>query len=390
MRKKLLLVAIVAVLAGLGYYLSRALNRNPNRVIKISGNIEITEVKIAFKTAGKLIERTVDEGDVVKKGMVVARLDREQLISQRKAQRAALMVAESQLSQLETAVALQRQTVEGEIAARAAELQQADAVLRELLAGSRTQEIAEAKAAVDAAQTEATRAQSDWERAQALFKTEDISAAQFDMFRTQYERAVATLRQARERFALVREGPRKETIEAAEAQVARAKAALTLAQAGQLELKRRQQELGARRAEIERARAQIAIIDSQIRDAEVASPIDGIVLVKSAEVGETLGAGATVMTIGDLQHPWLRGYINEPDLGKVKLNARVKLTTDAFPGKVYWGRVSFIASEAEFTPKQIQTIEERVKLVYRIKVHIPNPRQELKSNMPVEAEILLD
>jgi HlyD family secretion protein len=156
-----------------------------------------------------------------------------------------------------------------------------------------------------------------------------------------------------------------------------------------LDVKRLEQELQTRRADVERARAQVAYIDSQIRDAAATSPVDGVVLVKSAEVGEVLGMGATVVAIGDLDKPWLRGYINEPDLGRVKLGSKVKVTTDSYPGKVYWGRVTFIASEAEFTPKQIQTPEERVKLVYRIKIEVENPNQELKLNMPADAEILL-
>lgn len=94
--------------------------------------------------------------------------------------------------------------------------------------------------------------------------------------------------------------------------------------------------------------------------------------------------------MGDLDNPWLRGYIREQDLGRVKLNMKVKVTTDSYPGKIYWGRISFISSEAEFTPKQIQTPEERVKLVYRIKIEIDNPQQELKLNMPADAEILID
>ena len=113
-------------------------------------------------------------------------------------------------------------------------------------------------------------------------------------------------------------------------------------------------------------------------------------LTKSAEVGEILAPGTTVLTIGDIQHPWLRGYISERDLGRVKIGSKAKVTTDSYPGKEYHGRVSFIASEAEFTPKQIQTAEERVKLVYRIKIDMENPNQELKLNMPADAEILLE
>jgi HlyD family secretion protein len=118
--------------------------------------------------------------------------------------------------------------------------------------------------------------------------------------------------------------------------------------------------------------------------------VDGVVLVKSADVGEVLAAGATVVTIGDIDHPWLRAYINETDLGKVKLGSKAHITTDSYPGKIYGGHVSFISSEAEFTPKQIQTQEERVKLVYRIKIEVDNRLHELKSNMPADAEIVLE
>jgi HlyD family secretion protein len=144
----------------------------------------------------------------------------------------------------------------------------------------------------------------------------------------------------------------------------------------------------AKHDEIDRQRAQVALIDSQLTDTVAASPIDGVVLVKSANVGEILAPGTTVVTIGDIDHPWLRGYINEQDLGRVKLGTKAKITTDSYPGKVYWGRVGFIASEAEFTPKQIQTSEERLKLVYRIKIDVENPQHELKSNMPADAEIV--
>jgi HlyD family secretion protein len=187
----------------------------------------------------------------------------------------------------------------------------------------------------------------------------------------------------------VLEGPRPETIAAARAQVARAEAGVRLGESARLELRRRQQEMEARKAEIERARAQIGIVGSQLEDTVAMSPINGVVLVKAAEPGEVLSAGTTIATIGDLHRPWVRGYINEPDLGRVKLGSKAKITTDSYPGKEYWGRVSFIASEAEVTPKQIQTPEERVKLVYRIKIDLENPNQELKSNMPVDAVLLL-
>jgi HlyD family secretion protein len=164
-----------------------------------------------------------------------------------------------------------------------------------------------------------------------------------------------------------------------------------MAQANALEMKRREQELTTRDAEIARSRASIAMIDSQIADTIAVSPVDGVVLVKSADPGEILAAGTTVVTIGDIEHPWLRGYIDETDLGRVKLGSLVHVTTDSFKkGKSYTGHVSFISSEAEFTPKQIQTQTERVKLVYRIKIELDNSSRELKSNMPADGEIVLN
>jgi HlyD family secretion protein len=174
----------------------------------------------------------------------------------------------------------------------------------------------------------------------------------------------------------------------ARARVEQAGAAVRLAEAQRLELKRRQQEVATRLAEIERATAQLALVETQLADTVATAPVGGVVLSKAAEVGEVLAAGTTVLTIGDLDRPWLRGYIDERDLGRVKIGQAVRVTTDTFPGKVYDGRVTFISSEAEFTPKQIQTEQERVKLVFRIKVEVDNPNQELKLNMPADAEIV--
>jgi HlyD family secretion protein len=388
MKKRILLILIVLAAGAAITYGIRGFGRAPSDRITVSGNIELTEVNLAFKTAGRLIERTVDEGDAVKKGQTVARLDRDKLLAQREREAAALASAQAQLAQSETALEWQRATLAGDLEQRKADLSSNEARLLELKNGARPQEKQEAKAAVEAAQAEMQRSQRDWERAQTLHKNDDISTSQYDQYRQRYEAAQASLKQVREREALVVAGPRTEVIEAAEGQVQRARGALKMSEANALEAKRRQQEIVARRAEIERAKASLALIDSQLADTTIASPVDGVVLVKSADVGEVLSPGTTVVTVGDIDHPWLRGYINETDLGKVKIGSAARVTTDSYPGKVYRGRVSFIASEAEFTPKQIQTEQERVKLVYRIKIDVENPGRELKSNMPADAEIL--
>jgi HlyD family secretion protein len=383
-------VIVIIALAALGIAGALAFRHRsqPDDRIRISGNIELTQVNIAFKVSGRLIERDVDEGDLVTKGQIVARLDRDQLLRQKDREQAALNEAQSQFSQAGTTVEWTRQSQATDLEQRRADLSQAQARLRDLEAGSRPQEIQESTAAVAAAQTESERAQKDWERAQVLFKRDDISASQFDQNRKNAESAAAALRQAQERLAMVKEGPRKEEIEAARAQVAHAVASIKWAEAQRLDVRRKQEDVAAKHDEIERQRAQVALIDSQLTDTVAASPIDGVALVKSANVGEILAPGTTVVTIGDIDHPWLRGYINEQDLGRVKLGTKAKISTDSYPGRVYWGKVGFIASEAEFTPKQIQTSEERLKLVYRIKIDVENPQHELKSNMPADAEIV--
>jgi HlyD family secretion protein len=391
MRKKILALGILALaIIGTSIYLVTRAGKNSTKQIRVSGNIELTEVNIAFKTSGRLVELTVGEGDAVKKGQVIARLDRDQLLAQRARENAGLQSAVSQLAQAVTALDWQRANLVADIEQRKADLGSYQAKLQELKSGSRPEEILEIKAAVESAQSEYERARRDWDRAQALYKNDDISTAQYDQYRSRWESADAQLKQVKERQSMVLAGPRSEQIEAATAQTQRVQAGIKLAEVNSLEIKRREQELELRHAEIARAQANLALIDSQLSDTVAISPVDGVVLVKSADAGEVLAAGTTIVTIGDIEHPWLRAYINETNLGLVKLGIRAKITTDSYPNKVYEGRVTFIASEAEFTPKQIQTEEERVKLVYRIKIEVDNTKHELKSNMPADAEIALE
>lgn len=388
--KKRIPVILLVIAIGVGawwYWHSR--NANPGDRIFVSGDLELTQVDISFKMAGRIIERKVTEGDWVKQGDVIATLDPIIYQQQKVRDQASVASAESNYKQLETAIAYQKATLESDIAARSAELNQAAAKLEALLNGSRRQDIQQAEASLSDSKAQQEFARLDWERAQTLFKNEDISKQQYDQSRTKYDSAQAMVRQAEERLSLMKEGPRQEDIAASRADVARAKAAVATAEANRLELKRKEEQLVAGKDEIERSRAQVGISEAQLSDTEVSTPINGVVLVKSAEPGEVLGAGTTVVTIGDLEHPWLRAYINETDLGRIKLGQKVKLSTDSFPGKVYWGKITYIASEAEFTPKQIQTKEERVKLVYRIKIEVDNSSHELKDNMPVDAEIIL-
>ena len=389
MKKRIPILLIVIAAAAAGYFWYRSQHAGDGNRIFVSGNLELTEVDISFKMAGRMVERKFDEGDWVKQGDLVAVLDPVLYRHQKVRDEASVASAESNYQQLETSVAYEKATLESDVAAKDADLNRATANLEELLNGSRQQDIQQAEANVRDAKAQVDLAQADWERAQRLYKNDDISRQQFDQYKTKLDSAQAVLREAQEKDSLVKEGPRQEDIAQARAQVAAAKAALATAQANRLELKRREEALSAGADEIRRSEAQMKISETQLSDTEVYSPISGVVLVKSAEPGEVLAAGTTVVTIGDLEHPWLRAYINETDLGRVKLGQKVKLTTDSYPGKAYWGKITFISSEAEFTPKQIQTQEERVKLVYRIKIEVDNSSRELKNNMPVDGEIIL-
>src|SRR5262245_58014281 len=328
MKKKLIAGTTIILFGAAGFLYSSWSRPDSDNTIRLSGNIELTEINIAFKTSGKLTELMADEGDPVHRGMILARIDQEQLQRQREKEQASLSAAASQWTQANTAAQFTNATTESDIALRQAELKHAQAQLDELLAGSRPQEVQHAAATLADARGQYAQATRDWERAQVLYKNDDISTAQRDQFFARYESTSAMVRQAEEKYALVKEGPRQEQIAAAQAQVARANAALRLSSANWLELKRREQDISTKQAEVDKAKAQLAVIDSQLQDTVAAAPIDGMVLSKSAELGEVLAAGTKVLTIGDLDRPWVRGYIGEADLGRVKLGSAVRIKTD--------------------------------------------------------------
>ena len=310
MKKRILIIILVLAAAGGRGVWYFAAGKAPDNRMVVSGNIELTEVNIAFKTAGRLIERTVDEGDAVKKGQIIARLDRDQLVAQREREAAGLASSESQLAQAKTAVEWQKATLAADIETREADLSSD---------GGAPGGVEERRAAAGEAGRQGGGGcgrKRSWSAPRRIgsarrrcIKNDDISTAQFDQYRNRFENAQAALKQLQEREALVLAGPRVEQVNAQQGQVERARGALKMAEANPLEMKRREQELTTRRAEIERSKASLALIDSQLADTVAASPVDGVVLVKSADAGEVLAPGTTVVTVGDIDHPWLRGYV---------------------------------------------------------------------------------
>jgi len=232
-------------------------------------------------------------------------------------------------------------------------------------------------------------AQVDVRRMDLLFQEGYIAEQARDVARTTFTVADERHQNALERLDLVREGPRQEEILRAEAEVRQAKAGLLLAQTGELETVRKRQELPTLQATIVHDRAALSASETQFDYTVVRSPQAGVVVRKHVEPGEMIAAGTPVVTIADLENIWLKIYIPEPQLGRIKLGQAAEITTDSSRGKVYRGKVTYISSEAEFTPKNVQTQEERVKLVFAVKISLDNPNQELKPGMPADAKVQL-
>jgi HlyD family secretion protein len=326
MKRILLIVIIIVIIAGLLYYFFTRNKEEGNDFIKVSGNIEATEVDVGFKIAGRIVNRFFEEGDWVDNGKVLAKLDDEDLRNRLEVARAMLMSAQARLSKL--------------------------------LAGSRPEEIREAEAALNQAKFDLENKQVHYERMKPLFERGVIPMETLDNAEAGFKIAKASFQRATENYLLVKEGPRKEDIEDG-------------------------------RAQVDQARASVKLNETQLSYTTLYSPISGVVLVKSGEIGEVVNPGTSIVTLADIENVWLKAYIPETDLSKVKWGQEVIVTTDLRPKKEYKGKISFISSQAEFTPKQIQTEKERVTLVYRIKVDISNPDHELKPGMPADGKILL-
>jgi len=287
----------------------------------LSGNFEVDDAQLGFKTPGRVVERTVREGDRVNVGQPIARLDD----------------AEQQ----------------AQLALRRAELAAAEAQLAELTAGSRPQEIAAAAATLRSAEADRDRVRLDFARQDELRKKQVISDRDFETAQAQLKVAEARVVEAGERLKLLQEGPRVETIRQA-------------------------------RARVEQARAAVALAQTQLDNTRLTSPLAGVVLSHNIEPGEFVSAGTPVVTVAETAHLWVRAYVNQPDLGRVRHGQKVVVRTDSFPGRDFEGTVGFISSEAEFTPKTVQTPKERVKLVFRLKIDVANPKDELKPGMPAD------
>jgi len=311
----------------------------PANTLRVSGHVEATEVHVAAEVGGRILELRAEEGDRLNAGDVIAVLDTR-----------------------DTELQLQRARAE-----RAAAVAQ----LRLLEAGSRAEDIRQAEAQVDAAEAEAMAieadlksAQLDLDRFESLLeanagsrKQRDDAAARVAVTRERLRSAQERVRAARETAARLRQGARPEEIEAARARVAAAD-------------------------------AQIATLEKALADARIVTSVAGIVTQKLADAGELVMRGAPLLVVTDLDHAWANLFVPEPMIPRVELGQPATVVTDA-GGEGLQGKVTFVSPKAEFTPRNVQTAEERSKLVYRIKVSVDNREGILKPGMPVDAELTL-
>jgi len=329
----------IAVVAVVLIALPACRKTEPTNVLRVSGHVEATEVYVAPEVAGRILEVRVNEGDRVNAHDVIARLDTR-----------------------DTELQIQRTR---------AERSGADAQLRLLRAGARPEDIRQADAQVQAAEADVTTieaelksAELDLERFDTLLKANAGSRKQRDDAQARVDVARERQRAARERVQAARE-----TAERLRA--------------------------GARREEIDAAAARVAGVDAQLAtlkkavgDAQVAAPVAGIVTQKLAEAGEIAAPRAPIVVITDLDHAWANLFVPEPMVPRLRLGQAATVFTDA-GGQGLPGTITFVSPKAEFTPRNVQTAEERSKLVYRIKVTVDNRAGVLKPGMPVDADVQL-
>lgn len=292
--------------------------------LPLYGNVDIREVQLAFEDGGRISSLFVDEGARVKAGQMVAALDPQRF--------------QFEVDRLTSEVAAQAET------------------LTRMRNGSRPQEIEKAKAALDATKAELKEARLNFDRKQVLLVTNRISQQEVDSAKARVESLEAASHAAADELSLVTEGPRREDISAAEAKLQALNAARDLA-------KRRQ------------------------NDSRLLAPADGIIRNRILETGAMAAPGAPVFTLALTNPLWVRAYVNEPDLGKIREGMAVQIHTDSYPDKAYQGWLGFISSTAEFTPKTVETTELRTKLVYRARILACDPGNELRQGMPVTVNV---
>jgi HlyD family secretion protein len=326
MSKKRRVVIGAVVLAALAVTLwLTVLQGGDDDVVFASGTVEATEADLGFQVSGRIEHVAVREGERVVAGDELARLDRSELLARKRA-------AEAQAT-----------------AARA--------ILQELESGFRDEEVAQGRAALRAAEQRVNDTRRDLQRTRNLYDGGAVSQQVLDNAETAYELAMADYESVQEALRILETGPRSERI-------------------------------AAQRAALAQAEAAVAQTDAALDFAVIRAPFDGLITVRHREPGEAVPAGSPVFTLMNPDDRWVRIYVRADEVGRIDMGQAAAIAGDAYRDREYAGRVVFIASQAEFTPRNVQTTEERVKLVYRVKVQITgDPGFDLKPGLAADVRL---
>jgi HlyD family secretion protein len=359
-------VAALLVLAGvLVYYFT-------HRTVPLiySGTVETREIQVGSKVGGRVIEVAVEEGQTVKAGASLVRFEVDELKSQRVQAQAEVMQAQADLSRLEHGY-------------RPEEIAQAEATAREQRAmydaaksGPRVQELQQAQADYDAAVADAANAEATYKRMQMLIRGETISRQQYDDALAKRDAMAQKAESARQHLKMLQEGTRKEDLQAAEQRYVQAQAAADMTRRGY-----RKEDIAGARGRLAQAEARVKELDARLREAELDAPADGVIETVSVRAGDLVPAGRIVLTMLEPSQLWVRIYIPETELGRVKVGQAATVEVDSFRGRQFAGHVGQIGSQAEFLPRNVQTRDDRQHQVFGAKVYVDNPDGVLKSGM---------
>jgi len=373
------LLAAAGVAAGLTWWLTH--RESATQALALYGNVDLRQVELPFNNSERIAAVLVQEGDRVRQGQVLARLDTSRL--------------EPQVAQAEAQAAAQRHVVERlHHGSRPEEIAQAEAqaaaqrhVVERLRHGSRPEEIAQARANVESAKADVTNARRQYERLKTLLERSAGAVSQQDVDNAKAALDVAEARLAvnQKALELAVAGPRQEEVAENEAKLAVTQKALDLAVAGP-----RQEEVAEAEARLRAAEAQLALLRQQLADAQLVAPVDAVVRTRLLEPGEMASPQKPVFALAITDPKWVRAYVSERDLGKVHPSMAASVAVDSFPDRRFTGWVGFVSPVAEFTPKAVQTAELRTSLVYEIRVFVKDPADELRLGMPATVYLPLD
>lgn len=376
MRKSIILACVLigAVLLGTGYALWNRVG--PKGSIVISGIVEADDIHVGSKIGGRVLKVVAREGQTVKSGEVLVLLEPRELD-------ASLAEAQAAMRQVQAKLALLTAGYrEEEIEQAEAAMKQSQAELSQLVAGPRQQEIDQARADWLAAKAQAENSRKLQRRMEDLSKRDLIAKQDFDDAQARAEESEQKMKSARERYDLVLAGTRTEEIERARQRVAETEAKLR-----QLKRGFRKEEVAQAKSEVEAARARVELMRTQLDETVIKAPVDAVVEVLDLEPGDMVGAGKPMATLLRTNSLWVRAYLPEAKLGFVKTGAKVRVRVDSFPNRDFTGIVRRVSRQAEFTPRNVQTWEERVLQVFQTEVVIDDPDHILRPGMNADVTI---